>query len=249
MAASSLVARRPHRSLSVHCLNPRYLRTIPGKQARGPRARNRGFAGISGSCVPQIYCLPCRRSRVRIPSAAFEKACICRSFSGGSGVVRLRHRTMTGQSCPWRLADAVGRCSLAGDSERPAPWNVCVPAEDRESTAPGRCSCPTGTPPPCPWSQCCLCRESGSPEPRQESARRSPLRCVSCRRPTRSRARQSAGHRVPGGRLGAKASKLAGDRHPTVGWPYWAAGRSEGILWEPVTSLQKGNTTPCMDRR
>jgi hypothetical protein len=59
--------------------------------------------------------------------------------------VRLRHRTMTGQSCPSRLADAVGRCSLAGDSERPAPWNFCVPAEDRESTAPGRCSCPTGT--------------------------------------------------------------------------------------------------------
>ena len=26
-------------------------------------------------------CLPCRRSRVRIPSAASEKACICRSFS------------------------------------------------------------------------------------------------------------------------------------------------------------------------
>ena len=33
----------------------------------------------------------------------------------------------------WRLADAVGRCSLAGDSERPAPWNLCVPAEDRGS--------------------------------------------------------------------------------------------------------------------
>ena len=57
-------------------------------------------------------------------------------------IVRLRHRTMTGQSCPPRLADAVGRCSLAGDSARPAPWNFCVPAEDRESTAPGRCSCP-----------------------------------------------------------------------------------------------------------
>ena len=27
------------------------------------------------------FCLPCRRSRVRIPSAALEKACVCRSFS------------------------------------------------------------------------------------------------------------------------------------------------------------------------
>jgi hypothetical protein len=53
-------------------------------------------------------------------------------FRCSSRVVRLRHRTMTGQSCPRRLADAVGRCSLAGDSERPAPWNFCVPAEDRD---------------------------------------------------------------------------------------------------------------------
>jgi hypothetical protein len=79
-----------------------------------------------------MFCLPCRRSRVRIPSAALEKACICRTFSCSSRVVRLRHRTMTGQSCPRRLADAVGRCSLAGDSERPAPWNFCVAAEDRD---------------------------------------------------------------------------------------------------------------------
>ena len=30
------------------------------------------------------YCLPCRRSWVRIPSAALEKACICRSFCWSS---------------------------------------------------------------------------------------------------------------------------------------------------------------------
>jgi len=52
-------------------------------------------------------------------------------FRGRSRLVRLRHRTMTGQSCLWRLACAIGRCSLAGDSERPAPWNFCVPAADR----------------------------------------------------------------------------------------------------------------------
>ena len=60
-------------------------------------------------------------------------------FRGSSRLVRLRHPTMTGQSCLWRLASAIGRCSLAGDSERPAPWNFCVPAADWESTAPVRC--------------------------------------------------------------------------------------------------------------
>jgi hypothetical protein len=60
-------------------------------------------------------------------------------FRGRSRLVRLRHRTMTGQACLWRLASAIGRGSLAGDSERPAPWNFCVPAADWESTAPVRC--------------------------------------------------------------------------------------------------------------
>jgi hypothetical protein len=32
------------------------------------------------------FCLPCRRSRVRIPSAAFRKTCICRSFSLGQSL-------------------------------------------------------------------------------------------------------------------------------------------------------------------
>ena len=67
--------------LSVPCLNPRYLRTIPGTQACGPGARKRRFAGVSESWVPQIYCLPCRRSRVRIPSAALGKA-KCAGFPG-----------------------------------------------------------------------------------------------------------------------------------------------------------------------
>ena len=66
------------------------------------------------------------------PFSRFQKGAHLQAFSCSSRVVRLRHRTMTGQSCPRRLADAVGRCSLAGDSERPAPWNFCVPAEDRD---------------------------------------------------------------------------------------------------------------------
>jgi len=75
-----------------------------------------------------------------------KRPCICRPFSWRSRPVRRRRRTMTGQSCPRRLADALGRCSLAGDSERPAPLELLRPAVNRESTAPGRCSCRTGTP-------------------------------------------------------------------------------------------------------
>jgi hypothetical protein len=39
---------------------------------------------LQARCGPhrsRTLCLPCRRSWVRIPSAALEKACICRSFS------------------------------------------------------------------------------------------------------------------------------------------------------------------------
>jgi hypothetical protein len=55
------------RSLSVPCLNPRYLRTIRGTRARGLACRKsfvcRHFVGHD----KPIDCLPCRRSRVRIP--------------------------------------------------------------------------------------------------------------------------------------------------------------------------------------
>jgi hypothetical protein len=45
------------------------------------RQWNRRFAGISSNRRRVAYYLPCRRSRVRVPSAASQKACICRSFS------------------------------------------------------------------------------------------------------------------------------------------------------------------------
>jgi hypothetical protein len=38
------------------------------------------FAGISIQFASRSYCLPCRRSWVRIPPAALQKACICRPF-------------------------------------------------------------------------------------------------------------------------------------------------------------------------
>jgi len=37
-------------------------------------------AGLSWDARDPTFDLPCRRSRVRIPSAALRKACICRSF-------------------------------------------------------------------------------------------------------------------------------------------------------------------------
>jgi hypothetical protein len=54
---------------------------MPGSPRRLRVPRNHRFAGIFAwnRCHP--LCLPCRRSWVRIPSAASEKACICTSFS------------------------------------------------------------------------------------------------------------------------------------------------------------------------
>jgi len=148
---ASLSARFLHfRGLGGARLGPVWVREPPwfrGKfreshvRRQGPR--NCRFAGIFMRIRRGTFCLPCRRSRVRIPSAAFrkgERAAFAGLFRCSSRVVR--PRTMTGQSWRRRLADAVGRCSLAGDSERPAPWNFCVLADDRESTAPGRCPCP-----------------------------------------------------------------------------------------------------------
>jgi hypothetical protein len=49
--------------------------------ARTPGRATRRFAGYISETGCRSFCLPCRRSWVRIPSAALEKACICRSFS------------------------------------------------------------------------------------------------------------------------------------------------------------------------
>jgi hypothetical protein len=43
--------------------------------------RNPPFAGIFEWNPRRTFCLPCRRSWVRIPSAASERLAICRSFS------------------------------------------------------------------------------------------------------------------------------------------------------------------------
>ena len=76
----------------------------------GVKSRHSGVAAGQGNrrvlqarCGPRrslTFCLPCRRSRVRIPSAALENTCICRSFGLGSRVVRLRR---WGLNTDWRL--------------------------------------------------------------------------------------------------------------------------------------------------
>jgi hypothetical protein len=123
-------------------------RVAPGRSLRRVARRVGASSDVVAIAARSDRALSCSLERThtrqkrprtsRTPHRPVETASRLRS----SRVVRLRHRTMTGQSCRWRLADAVGRCSLAGDSERPAPWNVCVLADDRESTAPGRCSAP-----------------------------------------------------------------------------------------------------------
>jgi hypothetical protein len=113
--------------------NPRDFAVKARKHRRWPIGRKlvfcRTFLGGSGS--PPSACHAEGRGFESLQPLSKRPAFAGR-FRGRSRVVRLRHRTMTGQSCPRRLADAVGRCSLAGDSERPAPWNFCVPAEDRD---------------------------------------------------------------------------------------------------------------------
>jgi hypothetical protein len=52
-------------------------------QTPGRRAEARETACLQARCTPRpspAFCLPCRRSWVRIPSAALGKACICRPF-------------------------------------------------------------------------------------------------------------------------------------------------------------------------
>ena len=52
----------------------------PGSRRRRVPVQNRCLAGLPRDSEDPALCLPCRRSRVRIPSAALKKACICRPF-------------------------------------------------------------------------------------------------------------------------------------------------------------------------
>jgi hypothetical protein len=59
-------------------------REIPDSGARRSRPRNRLFAGSCRSAPSPAFCLPCRRSRVRIPSAASGKGLQIGGFFGPS---------------------------------------------------------------------------------------------------------------------------------------------------------------------
>ena len=66
------------RSLSKPPVSPHNSRNASLRSSLSEVVRLQAFCGAHDR---PIDCLPCRRSRVRIPSAASEKACICRSFS------------------------------------------------------------------------------------------------------------------------------------------------------------------------
>jgi hypothetical protein len=78
------------------------------------------------------YCLPCRRSRVRIPSAASEKACICRSFSFAQSLSSSASgRTDSGLAVRRSSAASRKTPGLQADSRSSELKSFCRPAEGR----------------------------------------------------------------------------------------------------------------------
>jgi hypothetical protein len=83
--------------LPIHYPNTRDLPVNAGKPS-GTLAEEKASLcrDVRAEFAPRP-CLPCRRSRIRIPSAAFRKACICRSFSCvQSACASASRRTETG---------------------------------------------------------------------------------------------------------------------------------------------------------
>ena len=79
-----------------------------------------------------MFCLPCRRSRVRIPSAASRKACICRSFSlRQSPCSSASGRTDSGLAVRRSSAASRKRPGLQADSRSSELKSFCRPAEGR----------------------------------------------------------------------------------------------------------------------
>jgi hypothetical protein len=73
-------------------------REIPDTGAAGRHTRT---AGLQAPCDPSpspTLCLPCRRSWVRIPSAALEKTCFLQAFCMRRRLVRLRRVGVTPDS-------------------------------------------------------------------------------------------------------------------------------------------------------
>jgi len=85
------------------------------------------FAGKLWPIRSPAFCLPCRRSRVRIPSAALERRAICRSFlfrqSASASESSDNHWTMSGGLSPHDSHEPlVCRAILAGST-----WDLLRP--------------------------------------------------------------------------------------------------------------------------
>jgi hypothetical protein len=124
----------------IGCLNPR---EHPGN-ARESQNDNHArepvcLQGISMPDGKHTFCLPCRRSRVRIPSAALEKACVCRPFSWAqsAGASASPDNDWTSVSVATRIRDRKGLSSRRFRAT--STLELLCPAADWESTAPVRC--------------------------------------------------------------------------------------------------------------
>jgi hypothetical protein len=115
----------------VGCLNPRELPGEAGESQSDTRPREPAhLQGKSALNRKRTLCLPCRRSWVRIPSAALGKACICRPFSSQqSSCSSASGRTESGLAVR-RSSGVPGKTpGLQDDSGSPEPKPLCGPAE------------------------------------------------------------------------------------------------------------------------
>jgi hypothetical protein len=117
----------------IGCLNPRGFAGKAGESR--PRLRPREPARLQEISAESRYhapCLPCRRSRVRIPSAASQKACIRRSFllrqSPGSSA---SGRTEAGLAVRRSPAGSKENARLQADSRSSELKSFCRPAGGR----------------------------------------------------------------------------------------------------------------------
>jgi hypothetical protein len=95
-------------------------------------ARIRPFAGMFAWTRRRTPCLPCRRSRVRIPSAALKKAYICRPFlRAQSACASASGRTHSGLAAARSSAVPRKTRCLQADSGSSEPKSFCGPAEGR----------------------------------------------------------------------------------------------------------------------
>ena len=108
---------------------PMISRQKLGSIADHLQLRNPSFPGLSWDDQAPASCLPCRRSRVRIPSAASQKAYICRSFSSRqSPCSSASGRTDSGLAVR-RSSVASRKRRFAGHSRSSELKSFCRPAE------------------------------------------------------------------------------------------------------------------------